>query len=156
MPKPILCLDFDGVCHSYTSGWINAWTIPDPPVAGLFPFLEQALVTFRVAIYSSRSEFEKGRAAMADWFMACAIEYYAYTHTSDLEDGSPRDNAKALLERLEFPVSKPSAFVTLDDRAVTFKGNWPSIEDLHGFKPWNDHLKKPRVSDVAASTYGRE
>jgi hypothetical protein len=140
MSKPILCLDFDGVCHSYTSGWINAWTIPDPPVAGLFPFLEQALVTFRVAIYSSRSEFQRGRDAMRDWFLKHA----------------ETDEAVTVAEQLEFPVSKPSAFVTLDDRAVTFKGNWPSIEDLHGFKPWNDHLKKPRVSDVAASTYGRE
>ena len=31
MPKPILCLDFDGVVHSYTSGWKGADVIPDPP-----------------------------------------------------------------------------------------------------------------------------
>ena len=29
MSKPILCLDFDGVLHSYTSGWRGA-RIPDP------------------------------------------------------------------------------------------------------------------------------
>lgn len=32
---PILCLDFDGVCHSYTSGWKGAAVIPDPAVPGL-------------------------------------------------------------------------------------------------------------------------
>ena len=28
--KPILCLDFDGVIHSYISGWKGADVIPDP------------------------------------------------------------------------------------------------------------------------------
>jgi len=30
MSKPILCLDFDGVIHSYSSGWKGADVIPDP------------------------------------------------------------------------------------------------------------------------------
>jgi hypothetical protein len=37
MRKPILCLDFDGVLHSYTSGWKGAAVIPDPPVPGRSP-----------------------------------------------------------------------------------------------------------------------
>jgi hypothetical protein len=138
-------LDFDGVCHLYTSGWINAWTIPDGPVPGLFPFLEEAFKHFRVAIYSSRSEFERGRLAMRDWFQ----EHAAIHYSDPLQ-------ASVLVDHLEFPVSKPSAFVTLDDRALTFTGIWPAMEQLRSFKPWNEHLKKPRVSDVAASTYGRE
>jgi hypothetical protein len=35
MTKPILCLDFDGVIHSYSSGWKGADVIPDPPVEAL-------------------------------------------------------------------------------------------------------------------------
>ncbi len=40
--KPILCLDFDGVIHSYTSGWKGADVIPDPPVEGAMQFIWDA------------------------------------------------------------------------------------------------------------------
>src|ERR1700743_3429981 len=53
--KPILCLDFDGVIHSYASGWKGADVIPDPPVAGAIEFIREALKHFRVAIFSSRT-----------------------------------------------------------------------------------------------------
>ena len=39
MSKPILCLDFDGVIHSYSSGWKGAAVIPDPPVDGAMRFI---------------------------------------------------------------------------------------------------------------------
>jgi hypothetical protein len=118
---PILCLDFDGVCHSYTSGWQGATVIPDPPVDGMWAFLEEAIHHFEVHIYSSRSHQEGGIAAMRQWFV---------------DHGNSVDRQEIAKERLTFPTEKPPAFVTLDDRAVTFTGVWPSIDMLTAFKPW--------------------
>ena len=146
--KPILCLDFDGVCHSYTSGWINEWTISDPPVPGLFEFLEAAMEHFRVAIYSSRSKSDHGREAMRDWFEYAACEHYADKLGGLIAEVA--DAAHAITDHLEFPESKPSAFVTLDDRAMTFKGTWPEVTTLRGFVTWNDHLIKKAPRNTVA------
>ena len=67
--KPILCLDFDGVCHSYVSGWKGASVIPDPHVPGLFEFLESAKQDFDIQVFSSRSHQDGGTEAMIAWFM---------------------------------------------------------------------------------------
>jgi hypothetical protein len=114
--KPILCLDFDGVCHSYTSGWLGADVIPDPPVDGLKEFLEQALTVFDVHIFSSRSHQEGGIVAMVTWFWQhCGVE---------------------ITEAIVFPTAKPPATVSIDDRALTFTGKWPTVESLQNFKTW--------------------
>ncbi len=34
-----VAVDFDGVLHSYTTPWVNAHTIPDPPVEGAIAWL---------------------------------------------------------------------------------------------------------------------
>ena len=36
---PILAIDFDGVLHSYSSGWKGSRNIPDPPVDGAIEWL---------------------------------------------------------------------------------------------------------------------
>lgn len=113
--KPTIVLDFDGVIHSYTSGWKGADVIPDPPVEGAFDFLEQALTRFNVAIFSSRTHQDGGVAAMQEWF---------------------RRHGFPLASRLEFPDHKPPALVTIDDRAIRFTGVFPSIGEVATFKTW--------------------
>ena len=118
MSKPILCLDFDGVIHSYSSGWKGADVAPDPPVAGAIEFIRSALDHFDVQIYSSRSGQPGGINAMQDWMLAHSDDY-------------------RLVQAVGWPDVKPAAFVTIDDRALTFEGTWPAIDSLKAFKPWN-------------------
>lgn len=125
MYRPILCIDFDGVIHSYASGWCDAHFIPDPPVPGAISFLCDAIQTFQVHIFSSRSHQPGGIAAMQSW-----LKYWAGKELA-------HDTLDHLLNEVKWPNEKPSALVTLDDRAVTFTGEWPSIEVLRNFKPWN-------------------
>lgn len=52
------------------------------------------------------------------------------------------------LEDVRFTRWKPSALVTLDDRAMTFTGAWPELLNLKNFRPWNrpPHGKPPSAS----------
>lgn len=134
--KPILVLDFDGVLHSYTSGWIEHDFIPDPPVPGAMQFLAEAVKHFNVQIYSSRSaaKYTGGKRAMLVW-----IRYWAERELSNEEpDYAQNAVINALCHSSEaWPDEKPPAFLTIDDRALTFTGNWPSMDSLRNFKPWN-------------------
>jgi hypothetical protein len=138
--KPILCLDFDGVLHSYTSGWVKSDFIPDPPVPGAFAFLAEAVQHFQVRIYSARSSHQDpgdlgdGIRAMRLW-----IEYWAQR---ELPNEPPTYLANLVINQIAWnndawPERKPPAFLTIDDRALTFNGTWPSLEELRAFKPWN-------------------
>jgi hypothetical protein len=127
MSKPILCLDFDGVIHSYSSGWKGAAAIPDPPVDGAMKFIWDALDHFRVAIFSSRSHQTGGIKAMQYWLHRHFREYWG-AHATQAEDK---------LAEIEWPVEKPAAMVTIDDRALTFDGTWPDVTALKAFQPWN-------------------
>lgn len=121
MYKKLVCLDFDGVLHSYKSGWQGPRNIPDPPVEGAIDWLIKLLYwddSLRVCVYSSRSKYLGGRRAMKRWLTK---------HGLTLES----------LREIEFPTKKPAAWVTIDDRAIVFKGKFPEIEEIINFKPWN-------------------
>jgi nitroreductase len=110
--KPILCLDFDGVLHWYRSGWLSATTIDDEPVPGAVDFVIRAQQLFSVVIYSSRSSHPGGIEAMREW-----MRKYGFPEVT-------------------FATQKPAAFLTIDDRALTFNGSWPDPEALRAFQPW--------------------
>ena len=111
--RPVLALDFDGVLHSYTSGWMGVDKIPDPPVPGALEFCQAAVERFEVVVHSSRCSDITGLQAVAEWL--------------DVHDFPPEIQVCGL---------KPPAHVTIVDRAITFTGAWPSLDDLERFVPW--------------------
>jgi hypothetical protein len=124
--RKTLVVDFDGVLHSYTSGWKGATVVSDPPVSGAVAFLRSAVARFDVAVLSSRSREAGGIDAMKSWL---------------LEHGLEAD----VLRRLRFPRTKPPAHVYLDDRGWRFEGIFPSLDAIDAFEPW--HKRAPRGSD---------
>lgn len=131
--KPILCLDFDGVIHSYASGWEGADVVPDAPVPGALRFIVEAVSEFRVAIFSSRSNQPGGIDAMKQWLLGHLGLYLAQT------EGVAEASAAVTIvnDLIDWPTEKPPALVTIDDRAICFDGTWPSMKSLRDFKPWN-------------------
>lgn len=130
MKKPILSIDFDGVLNSYSSGWKGPRNIPDLPVEGAIEWLQSLLgcpecfgigprhLDFRVAIFSSRSRYFGGRRAIKKWLVKHGLD-------------------PNYLELISFPIRKPPSFLLLDDRAMTFTGTFPSVEEMKSFRPWN-------------------
>lgn len=113
--KPTIILDFDGVIHSYKSGWQGADVIPDPPVENVDRAIQALRKDYEVVVHSSRCHQEGGMEAIEEWLKEHEIEV----------DGVVRD--------------KVPAVAIVDDRAVTFRGVWNEamVEKIKSFKPWN-------------------
>lgn len=120
-----LCVDFDGVVHSYTTPYMGPTVIPDPPVPGAFAFLRALLQEgWHVYIFTTRCHEGGSRAidAMREWFWTF--------------------EAPDLAQRLDFTGQKLAAAIYLDDRAVRFEGAFPTLDEVEALAtPWN---KSPR------------
>jgi hypothetical protein len=128
MNKPIICVDFDGVIHSYKSGWKGATVISDPVNPGFFEWLDEVSQHFKIVVYSSRSKEAGACDAVALWLADQRKKWRDAGGVSSITDGTPVD--------VEFAHEKPAAYLTIDDRAICFDGNWPSAETMRNFKPW--------------------
>lgn len=156
--KKDLCIDFDGVIHSYKSGWKGVSVIPDEPVQGAIEWLVSLLDQgFQPMIYSSRSKSWFGRRAMKAWFesqlLAEVINLESIKEPEKWKDwrwkilnsyGSMEPWDIHAIEAchhfaynvLKYPTKKPPAYLTIDDRAVCFNGTFPTTEEMNNFKPW--------------------
>jgi hypothetical protein len=165
---PIICVDFDGVLHSYTSGWKGAGVIPDPPVEGTMEWLANAVLSDKaqIAIYSSRSKDADGIPAMRRWLAAHLTLYFTMSieklreiifhtypklqewgHFEQGDEDAHLKLAKLVLDKIQFPTEKPAAIMTIDDRAHCFMGRFRPIDWYLNFKPWNKRSPEPDVPD---------
>lgn len=111
----IIIFDFDGVIHSYVSGWHGPAVVSDPPVPGIRAAIDTIRAAgYKVVVVSSRCYQEGGIQAIADYLAANDIVVDDITH------------------------EKPPAIVSVDDRALTFDGHPETLlEKIVSFKVWN-------------------
>lgn len=114
--KETVVFDFDGVIHSYKSGWCGIDNIPDEPVDGIGDLLKRIKdAGYRIVIVSSRCSSEKGIDAIKKWLK----KYDLYQYIDKIS------------------VEKTAASVYIDDRAICFKGETEGLYDqIVSFKPW--------------------
>lgn len=150
--KPTVSVDFDGVLHSYVSGWKGARAVVDAPVPGAIEWLISMLPHFEIAISSARSSQWGGRRAMKLWLRDAAVDLFIRTRGEpwmelvsaanydvgmDPPDHEARNFGDHVVKQLRFPRTKPSAVLYIDDRAHCFTGAFPTREEIAAFKPWN-------------------
>lgn len=115
---PVICVDFDGVVHAYSSPWNGATKIPDPPVPGALDALAGYInAGFCVYIFSTRCHSRPAIRAMRDWFI--------------------KHGGEPLLRFIRFSDRKVAAVLYVDDRGFHFTGTFPTPEQVRAFKPWN-------------------
>lgn len=112
--KRTIVFDFDGVIHSYTSGWKGTDVIPDKPTEGIKEVIDNLRNKgYEVVIVSTRCVEEKGIEA---------IKLYLSTNNIEVDD---------------IMAHKPPALVYVDDRAINFNGDTSNlVEDICNFKSW--------------------
>ena len=146
-----IVLDFDGVIHSYTSGWTSAANIPDPPVQGAIEWMSEAQsLGHRLMIQSMRTADEnylieigttndgqpkftlnRKRGLAID-----AIKQWLIKWSGEL-------GVALNVEKITFPFGKPFFDIYIDDRGFRAEGpfSMPELDGLNLFsQPW---FKKP-------------
>jgi len=143
MAKTVV-LDFDGVLHTYKAKWIHAGIISDGAVPGAMQFILDLLAAgYVVAIFSSRSSDPRGVSAMRLWLHeqmtghlgAESIENHKFPVAEAQE-------ARKIVDSVRFPADKPPAVLTIDDRGFHFVGEFPSLDYIENFVPWNKVVKE--------------
>jgi hypothetical protein len=116
--KRTICIDFDGVLHSYSKGWQGA-TVLELPVPGAQAFVRRLQsLGFEVVIQSTRAATSQGYAAIRGWL-------HEHHFTGDIT----------------VTHEKPMAVLYVDDRGYRFTGSFDEVESFMAANPelgtWN-------------------
>jgi hypothetical protein len=113
--KKTVVFDFDGVIHSYVSGWKGVDVIPDPPNEDVILVINSLRAKgYEVLVVSTRCSDPSGREAIIEY-----LNKYGVT-----VDGLCSE--------------KPPALVYVDDRAVCYRPGMYLLEVIEHFEPWQN------------------
>jgi len=115
-----IAIDFDGVLHSYKSGWI-AGHILEEPLNGALHFCHWLIENkFKIIIFSCRASDPVGFVAICTWL-----------------------NEHNFPATIEVTHKKPDALLYIDDRGMRFNGNFDEIMTFitnnPKLKTWQNH-----------------
>lgn len=103
-----VAVDFDGVLHPYTQGWVGSKPDNEPPMEGAIQFLIDLKDRgYRIVVFSTRCNHPEGLTGVTDWLNEWGLLRY-------IED---------------ITCNKPAAVAYVDDRAVPFTGLWNPVID---------------------------
>ncbi len=101
-----IALDFDGVIHSYESGWLGEGIL-EHPLEGAQDFIKDLQDrNFKVIIFSVRAATIKGQETIKQWLR---------------QHGFSAD--------IQITNAKPKASLYVDDRGLRFEGNFDEVLD---------------------------
>jgi hypothetical protein len=131
-----ICVDFDGVLHSFTSGFTGE--IPfDPPTPGAVEFVRWLVEReWEIVIFSARARTEKGQQGILNWWC-----HFGFSPILSTGYASP----------IFLTAIKCDADLYLDDRGWRFTGNFEEVisllvlNDATGGKwlrPWHEQHEK--------------
>jgi FMN phosphatase YigB (HAD superfamily) len=100
--RQTLAVDFDGVVHAYTKGWMGGEPY-DVPVPGTEDALRQLDKKYKMVIFTARHDLN----AVREWLRRYRLSQYFSEVTN----------------------RKPQAVAYLDDRAIHFT-DWPSALEV--------------------------
>ena len=123
--RKTVVFDFDGVIHSYQSGWKGADKVPDPVVPGIREAIADLRQEYLVVVVSTRCSTAAGMKAVRDYLA---------------ENDITVDDVMA---------EKPPAVCYVDDRAIRFDGKADTIPYLvRGFKSWVQAGRNPYMEAI--------
>lgn len=121
MPKLTICIDFDGVLHNYTE-W-NDGKLNDPVPGAVAATRVLKRMGHTIIVHTTRGEDEISGYLLKHGFSYDHINRNPEDTQIDMPTGNP---------------GKPRADVYVDDKAMTFNGDWSGhfVNQIVSFKPW--------------------
>ncbi len=113
--RKTIVFDFDGVIHSYSSGWQGVTVIPDAPIEETVETIKRLRKEdYEIVVVSTRCANLEGMLAVRQYLKHHKIE----------------------VDRV--CSEKPPALVYVDDRAVCFRPGTDLYNQIINFKPWRE------------------
>lgn len=127
--KPTIAIDVDGVIADYSKGWQGPLIIGEP-LPGAKEFLERLRdAGWKIIIFTTR-----GKEQMEKYCEEHCLYYDEINDNSDLRGLNP---------------GKPITSVYLDDRGITFTGDFNrAFEDVMSFKVWYERKAERELPDL--------